>query len=261
MIFLIQINGDVKGPFPIEKLIDEGLTKRTRVCIDGTEELVYAEDVMVLDDIWEPKKEVPLKAIENKKEETKNKIEEIKEEKTPQSENEKERKDLSENAKRRMFLMGGVFIVLFLGIYWVWGNWKNSGEDIPESSSLKEEHTSEIDTIKSLEKDKQLVKLINSQKEYIQLIEAGIIAYNTDNLPKALEKFLQAQIVKRDNSLKISNNAQATSKIAIIKGNEVFGNGQLKEVIPLAEIHYKIAQAIDPNPEVEAKIKRCQSIQ
>ena len=103
--------------------------------------------------------------------------------------------------------------------------------------------------------------IVNSANEYENLIKEGIIHYNKDNLPKALEIFLRAQIVRNDNSLQISNNAKSTYITAIDKGNVLFGNGLLREVVPLAEIHYKIAEAINPTLEVKAKIRKCQSIQ
>ncbi len=64
MNYWIQISGDVKGPFPIEKLVEEGLTKRTKICINGTEVWDYAEDLRELDDIWEENKEVFTEDIE-----------------------------------------------------------------------------------------------------------------------------------------------------------------------------------------------------
>jgi hypothetical protein len=257
MNYLILINGEVKGPFQIEKLVEEGVSKRTRVCIDGAEEWFIAEDVRALDTIWEPKKVVSTEVIEIQGKETPAIVTEVVVE-SPEVVIIDKEKDPPGLDIKKMLLIGGGIIILFFGIYWAWDNWITKPT---RGSSSSEGTISKVDTIQSIETDKPLLKLYNPQKEYENLINEGIIDYNNDNLPKALEIFLQAQIVRNDNSLKISNNAKSTYKTAIDKGNVLFGNGLLKQVIPLAEIHFKIAEAINPTSEIKEKIEKCQSIQ
>ena len=265
MNYLIQINGDVKGPFPLEKLIEEGVTKRTRVCIDGAEEWDFAENIRELDLIWEPKQISAVTKVNEyeqivedlfKPTEVIQKVENLvkTDEESTEIKNDVSKK-ISGLAQKRILTWGILSLALVFICFWIYNTF---GNKVPESS-LSEENKSETDTIKSFEKDKPLVKLINPQKEYDKLIDEGYKYYKIDSLQIAVEKFSNAQIVRRDNRLPISGKAKSIYKETIRNGNTSFDNGQIKALIPLALINFKIAQAIDPTPEVEAKIKQCKS--
>jgi hypothetical protein len=237
MNYLIQINGDVKGPFPIEKLIEEGVTKRTRVCLDGAEEWFFAEDIKELETIWEVKKVVPIKVIENKKEETQNIAEKVKDEESSKIEDKEKHEDLSGKAIKRMLLMGGIIIVLFFCINWIIGG------DIPSDNNITS------------------LKLTNAQEEYDKLIDEGYEYCKVDSLQNAFEKISTAAIVRRNYDLSISEKAQSIYEESLKKGDIAFGDGDIKELIPYALEFYEIANVANPTPEVEVKIQKCKSIQ
>ncbi len=280
MNYLIQINGEVRGPFPIGKLIDEGITKNTRACLDGTEDWYVAENISELDSIWKESKKIIPKNTENKKEPVSS-IEYNKEEKIPQTthdENEveeKKQKDyLSKMAILNLFKMGVIIIIFFSAVDWFWEHfYSNTKSKQEKATSLIPKKKEEDISLIPNKKEKEVIlipkkdntdkpsnnKLSNPQNEYDKLIEEGIIEYKKDNFSEAKQIFLLAEIVKRDHNLQISNQAQSAYRTAINNGDILFGDGKLKEVIPVAQVHYEIARAINSTPNVELKIKECKS--
>ena len=53
MEYLILIDGNVKGPFQVVHLLENGVSKKTRICQNGTEDWDVAENFRELDSLWE----------------------------------------------------------------------------------------------------------------------------------------------------------------------------------------------------------------
>ncbi len=58
MDYLILIDGNVKGPFQVIHLLENGVSKKTRICQNGTEDWDVAENFRELDSLWEAEQKI-----------------------------------------------------------------------------------------------------------------------------------------------------------------------------------------------------------
>ncbi len=238
MNFYINIGGQIKEkPIPIENLLEKGVTKKTYICIEGTEAWDVAENFRELDLLWQPKikkklvkdkifednlnesdETIPPKTEEktkvpNKKEESKieKKGDEIEEENLAedQTQEDEKRKKIANVAIKRMIVSGLLILLVFFGGKWLFDKESPQMSDEKAKPNTQNTPTTDINITKILQTE--------LDKKIIEGIHDVSIGNHTDANFKFVEviKFLEKNTDL--NRIKIDSLAQKYKD----KGNEL----------------------------------------
>ena len=264
MRYYLLVDGNVEGPFPKKLLLKKGLNKKTYVRTIENDSWNLAESLEDLKDLWDtplstetsetPNREIPTETYQPIVKVP------IPEKSKPEHTEEPLVHTTIKSGQANNYGRSITFaIVTVLIAVFVYIRLKKPTSKTEETTSLVEIKQKVGDKSKTLpegEKNVRLSRVANPQQEYNILVDEGYTSFKSDSLEGALKKLLLADIVRQEYNLTISEQAIAIYEESIKKGDIAFGDGSIKELIPLAMLFYRVANAVKNTPEIEARIKK-----
>ncbi len=172
-------------------------------------------------------------------------------------------KPITHTPKRPLIIVSAIIVLFAFLIFQNIGKIKNTMiESIAASSESKQESEPEkmpqpaSKSTETTSQDEIPIAPSNPNQTYNNLIKEALLAYGDDKLEKALEKVTLAAIVKSDFGLRNSSDAESLYSQAYSNGDLLLEMND-KSLMPLAKIHFQIAQQIEESSGISQKVSKC----